>query len=468
VTPLSDDYLDSIKSNAARLIGEALVDRAAWNKLAFMGDSFGHRMNGSRGQDLSVEWALAEMRREGLENVRAETARVPNWIRGEESLELLDPYTRPLVMMSYGNSVGTPPGGIVADALVVGSLDELEARKSEASGKIVVFSPEWTRYPTDESWENYLDMRALRISGHERAARFGAVAALVRSLYPCHARQAHTGAMKYSDDCPRIPAAALAPEDALMLHRIAARGGQVRLKLQMSARSAGEVDSANVVGEIVGREFPEQVIVLACQFDSWDVGIAGLDDAAGAMVVWEPLRLMKSLGIRPRRTIRTLLCTNEENGASGALAYRDQHREELRNHVAMIESDAGVFPPIGFRVSGSPETIDIVRAADPLLEMLGFLPTRSPVRAGVAEDIHPSVEAGDLPSLTLQGNNEPYSRYHHANGDTAEAVPPSDLARAVAGMAVMAYRLADLPARLPAGKGAGTRGVYSDLRPEAR
>jgi len=446
---------------ASRLIGEALVDRSAWNKLAYLGDTFGHRMNGSRGQQLSIEWALAEMRREGLENVRAEPVMVPNWIRGRESVTLLDPTPRELVMAGYGNSVGTPPEGIRAEAIVVASFEELEARRDEARGRIVVYSPPWTPFAHDEAWENYLKLREFRISGHAVAARLGAVAVLLRSIYPPHARQAHTGALTYKDGVPRIPSAALSPEDALMLERIHRRGQRIELHLVMSARAEPDVESANVVGEIVGREFPNEVVVLGCQYDSWDNGTSSLDDGCGAVVVWEPLRIMSRLGIRPRRTIRTVLFTNEENGGSGGIGYRDRHRATLPDHVAMLEADSGVMPPMHMRISGTPAAIGIVRGVDPLIENLGLGPTQTPVRIGTAEDIHASVEAGDIPSLTLQGNNETYSVYHHAAGDMLEAVPPIELARATAAVAVVAYVLAEMPERLPRGKGEGARGTYT-------
>lgn len=457
---MADLDLEPFIETASRLIGAALIDRSAWNKLAMLCDSFGHRMNGSPGQKLATEWALETMRAEGIENVRAEPAMVPNWIRGRESLTLDDPYPRDLVMKSYGNSIGTPPEGITAEAIVVKSLEELHARGSDIAGKIVVYSPNWTEYPHDAAWENYLALRGFRISGHADAAALGAEAVLLRSIYPPHARQAHTGALKYAPGSKPIPSAALAPEDALMLERMQGRGQPLRLTLKMEAHSAGEVESANVVGEIVGREKPEEVIVLSCQFDSWDAGVGALDDGCGVSIIWEPLRLMKKLGIRPRRTLRCVLFTNEENGGSGGAAYRDRHMSELANHVAMFEADSGMLGRPQFRVSGTDETIATVRSIASLTEMLGFGPTGTPVRIGTAEDIHASCEAGDIPSITLQGDNEPYAVYHHAEADMVEAVPADALARVTAGVAVMAYVLAEMPVRLTPGKGEGARGTY--------
>ncbi len=447
-------------SAAARLIGEAMVEPAAWNKLAYMCDTFGSRMNGTSGQELAIAWACEQMKAEGLDNVRTEPAMVPNWIRGEESVVLLDPYPRPLVMSAYGNSVGTPSGGITADAIVVSSFDELDRRSAEVTGKIVVYCPDWTPYHHNESWENYLNLRQYRLHGHVRAAAHGAKAVLIRSIYLPGARQAHTGAMTYGETDKRIPFAALSPEDAEMLKRMAQRGQRIRLRLSMDSRLEGEVESANVVGEIQGREFPDEVIVLGCQFDSWDNSVGAQDDAAGAMVVWEPLRLMRSLNLTPRRTVRSVLFTNEENGGSGGKAYRDLHRAELSNHVAMLEADSGVVEPLQFRVSGTEKTIEVVRSINQLVSTLGFGDVGTPVRIGTAEDIHFAVETGDIPCLTMQGNNEPYSRHHHAPSDMVEAVSPVTLARATAATAVLAWVLADMPERLPKGKGEGARGTY--------
>jgi carboxypeptidase Q len=451
----------SYAAAAGRLIGGALVDRAAWNKLAYLCDTFGHRLNGSRGQELAIEWALEEMRREGLENVRAEPVMTPKWVRGQESLTLLDPFPRPLVMAGYGNSIGTAAGGIVAEAVVVGSLEELDRRCEEVPGRIVVYSPQWISFIQDESWENYLALREFRISGHARASELGAVAVLLRSIYRPHARQAHTGAMKYVEGVRPIPSAALAPEDALMLERMQGRGQRIRLHLRMEARNEGEATSANVVGEVAGREWPEEVMVLGGHFDSWDAGAGALDDGCGVIVVWEAVRLMKTLGLRPRRTVRAVLFTNEENGGSGGLAYRDLHRDSLAQHIAMLETDIGVFPPLQFRVSGTDAAISTVRVLNTLVENLNFAPVGTPVRVGTAEDIHAAVEAGDLPCLTLQADNEPLSVYHHAQGDLPEGVSPADLARATAGVAVMSYVLAEMPEPLPRGKGLGARGTYS-------
>jgi carboxypeptidase Q len=372
---------------------------------------------------------------------------------------LLGPIERPLEMASYGNSVGTPPEGITAEAIVVSCIEELEQRGTEIRDRIVILNPRWTPLLFDESWENYLLLREFRISGHRRAAQLGARAILLRSVYRQYARQAHTGALTYADDAPKIPSAALAPEDAMMLDRLHRRGDKLVLRLKMEARSDGEVKSANVIGELIGRERPEEVVVLGCQFDTWDLGSGALDDGAGAVMVWEPLRLMLAAGLRPRRTVRVMLCTNEENGASGAIAYRDRHADELHNHVAMLESDSGVFPPLQFRVSGVDATIAAVRAIYPLVANLGLGPVATPVKIGTAEDIYPSVEAGDIPALTLQGNNEPYSPFHHAKGDVVDNVPPADLARGTAAIAVMSYVLAEMPERLPRGKGLGARGA---------
>lgn len=432
------DWLDTYREPAAKLIAAATADDHAWQRLAFLTDTFGARLSGTRNLEAAIEWAVATMRQDGLENVRAEPVMVPRWVRGQESLELLDPVTQPLVVLGLGGSVGTPPAGIEADAIVVSSFDELERRAADARGRIVVFDVPYVGYgPT-------VQYRSL---GASRAARHGAVAVLLRSVGPMGLRTPHTGALNYDAGVPSIPAAAIPVEDSMRLARMQARGQRLRLRLRMDARYEPDVESANVVGEITGRERPDEIVVLGGHFDSWDVGTGAMDDGGGSMVAWEAVRLMKALGLRPRRTVRAVLFTNEENGLRGGLAYRDRHKDELRDHVLMIESDAGVFRPLGFGFTGSPEARVRVREIATLLAGLG---ADRIAAAGGGADIGPSVRAGNLPSMSLDVDGSQYFTYHHTPADTVERLDPTDVARCAAAMAVMAYVVADMPERLPA------------------
>ena len=428
-------WLAPYREASGRLIGEAMSSDAAWQRLAYLGDTYGHRLSGSPNLEAAIKWAVEEMKRDGLENVRAEPVKVPHWVRGRESLEIVGPIPQPLVMLGLGNSVGTPPAGIEADLIVAHSFDELDAARDKVKGKIVLFNVPFTTYG---------ETVRFRAAGPSRAAALGAVAMLVRAVGPPGLRTPHTGALTYVDGQPQIPAAAVSTEDAARLQRMVDRGTTVRLKLMMEARFLPDADSANVVGEIRGRELPNEVVVLGGHFDSWDVGTGSTDDGGGCIATWEALRLMKKLNLRPRRTIRVVLWTNEENGGRGGLAYRDQHLQELSNHVMMLESDGGVFRPTGFGFSGS----DAARArVRDIATLLAGIKADNIGPAGGGADIGPSVQHAGIPAMSLEVDGN-YFLIHHTPADTIDKIDPLDIARSTAAIAVMTYVIAEMPDRL--------------------
>jgi len=432
----SPAWLEAYRDPAARLIGAALADTAAWTRLAELTDTFGHRLSGSRALEDAIDWAKGEMARDGLENVRGEKVMVPHWVRGRESAEIVAPVRHPLVMLGLGNSVGTPPGGIEAEAVVVRSFDELDARGAALKGKIVVYNVPWTGYGETVRY---------RGGGASRAAAHGAIGMLLRSVGQPGLRTPHTGALNYAPGIPQIPAAAITNEDADRLQRLQDRRQKLVVRLSMEARMLPDAESANVIGEIVGRERPDEVVVLGCHFDSWDVGTGATDDGGGCIASWEAVRLMKKLGLRPRRTVRAVLFTNEENGLRGGLAYRDQHAAELANHVLMIETDGGVFRPLGFGFSGNDQARAAVKAVASLLTGIGAARVGA---SGGGADIGPSVQAGKVPSMSLDVDGSLYFTIHHTAADTVDKIEPTDIARCVAALAVMGYVVADLPTRL--------------------
>jgi carboxypeptidase Q len=302
-------WLDPYREPAARLIGEAMSSPFAWDRLALIGDTFGHRLSGSRALEDAIQWAVAEMKKDGLDNVHTEPVKVPHWVRGHESVEITSPRAMPLVMLGLGNSVGTPAEGLEGDVIVVRSFEELDAAAERIKGRIVLYNAPFT---------NYGDTVQFRSTGPSRAAGLGAVAALVRSVGPPGLRLPHTGVLRYTDGVPQIPAAAITAEDADLLQRLQDRGTRVRVRLKMEAKFLPDADSFNVVGELRGREKADEVVVLGGHFDSWDVGTGSTDDGGGCVVTWEALRIMKKLNLRPRRTVRVVLWTNEENGTRGA------------------------------------------------------------------------------------------------------------------------------------------------------
>jgi carboxypeptidase Q len=427
---------DRYRGDANRIIDAALKDSTAWSRLAEMTEKFGNRLSGTPALEQTIDWVIARMKEDGLQNVRGEPVMVPVWVRGEESAQLVSPRLQNLPMLGLGGSIATPPGGITADVLVVSSFSDLTAKAAQASGKIVLF---------DVSFTSYGETVQYRGRGAVAAAQVGAVAALVRSVTPYSQRTPHTGGMAYDSTVRRIPAAAITVEDAQMIHRLIDRGERVRVKLTMSARTMPDAPSRNVMAEIVGSEKPDEVVVFGGHIDSWDVGRGAMDDGGGVIVAWEAVRLIKRLGLKPRRTIRVVGWTNEENGGRGGQGYRDAHKAEVDKHVLAIESDGGVFKPHGFSFTGSDAALEMLKQIASLLDRIG---AGAIVKGGGGADIAPIMALG-VPGLGLNVDGTKYFWYHHTEADTIDKLDPNDMARCVATMAVMAFIAADMAETLP-------------------
>ena len=424
---------------AERIVGAALVDRTAWERLATLCDHFPRRLCGSEALEGAIRWAAATMAEDGLENIRAEPVTVPHWVRGRESAELIAPLSYPLVMLGLGGSVGTPPDGITAEVLTVESFAELEAAGKAARGRIVLFNAPFTTYGATVPY---------RIHGPAKAARQGAVVALVRSVGPGGLRTPHTGSLSYEEGVPPIPAAAVTVEDAEMLHRIQRRGERARVRLCMEARSLPDALSANVIGELRGRdsEAPgaEEIVLIGAHLDSWDVSPGATDDGAGCIVTWEAARLLRRLELRPRRTVRVVLFTNEEYGCRGALGYRDAHEEELPRHVLALEVDCGAGRPLGFGLTAGPEGLVLAREIAGLLTGVG---ADRVWEGGGGADVN-VLRGHGVPTMGLRSDESLYWQVHHTPADTLDRIDPADLARSVAAVAVMAYGVAEMPEAL--------------------
>ena len=429
--------IERYRAAAARIIGAALTSDHAYVRLAHLTDHIGNRLSGSQNLERAIAWAITEMKRDGLDNVRAEKVMVPHWVRGEESLEMLAPVPRKLQMLGLGNSVGTTPEGITAEAVVVRSFDELDRLGEQVRGKIVVYNAPFVNYGATVEY---------RVRGASRAARYGAVAALVRSITPVSLQTPHTGAMNYDPAQPKIPVAAVTIEVAEFLQRMNDRGDHPRLRLKMEAKFLPDAESANVIAEIKGSEKPDEVIVIGGHFDSWDVGQGAHDDGGGCIVAWETVRLLKELGLKPRRTIRVVLYTNEENGLRGGNAYHDAHKAELAKHILAIESDSGVYRPEGF---GLAETAPLQVRANMLeiAKLLSGIGADQIAADGGGADIGPMMRDG-VPGASLDVDGTHYFDIHHTPADTLDKVNPRELALCVATMAVMAYTVADMPGSL--------------------
>jgi carboxypeptidase Q len=433
---------DRYRADANRIIDAALTDSTAWNRLAEMTETYGNRLSGTPALEKAIDWVIAKMKEDGLQNVRGEPVMVPHWVRGAESAQLVLPREQNLPMLGLGGSIATPPGGITADVIVVSSFSDLTAKAAQARGKIVLF---------DVPFTSYGETVAYRGRGAIEAAKVGGVAALVRSVTPYSQRTPHTGGMQYDSTVRRIPAAAITVEDAEMIHRMLDRGQRVRVKLTMSAKTLPDAPSRNVMGELVGAEKPDEVVVFGGHIDSWDVGRGAMDDGGGVVVAWEAVKLLKRLGLKPRRTIRVVGWTNEENGGKGGQGYRDTHRAEVEKHVLAIESDGGVFKPQGFGFTGSDAAFDILKEIGTLLNRIE---SGNISKGGGGADIGPIMQLG-VPGLGLLVDGTRYFWYHHTEADTIDKLDPHEMALCVATMAVMAYVVADMPETLP--RAAATR-----------
>jgi carboxypeptidase Q len=426
--------IDRYRAAAARIIGAALTSDRAYSRLAHLTDHIGNRLSGSQNLERAIEWAVTEMKRDGLDNVRTEKVMVPHWVRGEESLEMLTPVPRKLQMLGLGNSVGTPAEGISAEAVVVRSFAELDQLGEKVRGKIVVYNAPYVNYGATVSY---------RLQGASRAARYGAVAALVRSITPVSLQTPHTGAMNYDPNQPKIPVAAVTIEVAEFLQRMNDRGDHPTLRLKMEAKFLPDAESANVIAEIKGSEKPDEIVLISGHFDSWDVGQGAHDDGGGCIVAWETVRLLKELGLKPRRTIRVVLWTNEENGLRGGNAYHDAHRSEISKHVLAIESDSGVYRPEGFGLAAT-APLQVRSNMQEIARLLSGIGADQIAANGGGADIGPMMREGVV-GASLDVDGEHYFDIHHTPADTLDKVNPRELALCVATMAVMAYVVADLP-----------------------
>tara|TARA_X000001036_G_scaffold410105_1_gene421692 strand:- start:363 stop:1733 length:1371 start_codon:yes stop_codon:yes gene_type:complete len=426
----------SFKENGNKIIERSISDSSGFKRLAELCDTFGPRFSGSKNLEKALVWIVEEMQKDGLENVRAEEVMVPKWVRGAEFAQMISPWGKNLAMLGLGGSIGTGQDGITADVMIVNNFDELTNRSNEANGKIVLYNV---------PFESYGKTVQYRVRGAIEAAKYGAVASLVRSVGPFSMNTPHTGNSSYEKGIKKIPHAAITLEDAAMIGRIIANGQKVKINLNMEARTDPDVISHNVIGEIIGSDFPEQIIVMGGHIDSWDVGQGAMDDGGGCVAAWQALKVLKELNIRPKRTIRVVLWTNEENGLRGGNAYRDKYINELNNHILAIESDAGVFKPTGFGFTGPEESLKVLQDIGTLLKPIG---SGIITKGGGGADIGPIMREG-VPGMGLSVKDEKYFWYHHTSADTWDKLDRSEFNQCVASMAVMAYVVADMEIRLP-------------------
>jgi carboxypeptidase Q len=411
-------------------------------------DQYGQRWTGTPGLEASIDFMLEKMQRDGLSDVKAESVIAPyKWTRGKEYAELLEPFNREFRILAQTPSVSTSEAGIEAEVIVFSDLDELEANSTLVSGKIVVF---------DYNYTGYNEALPYRRQASSLAAKYGALATLVRSTTPFSLNSPHTSGVSYDPEYPKIPTASLTVEDSALLRRLQEKGKTIRLKLVLLNSMANSTETRNAMGQLQGSTLPEELVILAGHIDALDVGTGALDDGSGVFMATESLVLIQKLGLpRPKRTIRAVLFTAEEIGLVGATQYVQTHKDEMNKTVIAFEADIGAFRPLGLDFAGSEEAACILHEILQLLpaselnsSALGWYNESTPISSDI---IMLQLEGVPIISLNNEGQWDYYFWFHHSDADTMSALKTEELDMNLALWASVSYVLADLSVALPRG-----------------
>ncbi len=433
---------EKVKIQNYNKIAQMIVETALREQIGYeyLGElcEIGPRLSGSENSMVAINWAFEKMKSLGFDKVWLQPVMVPHWERGNiESCTILD-LNKELSVLALGGSIATPSNGITAELIEVKSFQELEKRKTEVNGKIVFFSRalDPSKINTFAGYGGAVDQR---VNGAIEVARYGGVGVVIRSITTKYDNVPHTGVMDYRDSIPKIPAAALGNIDADFLSTELKRNPQLKLNLKLNCRTLPDAQSYNVIGEIKGTEFPDEIILVGGHFDSWDVGCGAHDNGAGCIQTMEVLDLMKRLNIKTKRTLRCVFFINEENGTRGATEYANFADTSTQIHLAVIESDRGAFTPIGFYVeTDSTEILERLRDWLPILEKANIEWIR---KGGSGVDVqkikNAKLHMGYVP------DDQRYMDYHHSANDILEAVHPREFELGSAAIAIMVYLLSE-------------------------
>ena len=391
-------------------------------------DSIGARLAGSEALERSVEWAEQKLIEAGADKVWLESVNVPHWERGVESAHMLAPREQELNILGLG---GTPAGVVEGDVIVLDSLDDVDDRVAD---KVVLFNrPMGESIPTVVEYGSAV---SFRVRGPAKAAEFGALAAMVRSVTTRSLASPHTGVTRFPEGGPTIPAVAVSTEAADSMARIVEDGSSVRVRIRTGGEWFDDAPSHNVIGELRGTKKPREIVLIGAHLDSWDVGQGAHDDGAGVVQVIESLRIIRALGLKPTRTIRVVLFTNEENGLAGGKDYAARHPpRRSERHIAAMESDLGGGAPRFWSAGGTPDQLKWFRAAAAPLGM-------PVVEGGGGADIRPLADQGVL-RIGFRPDDTGYFDIHHTAADTLDKIDPKALAESTAAIAALACRMAN-------------------------
>ncbi len=428
------------KREVKRLQKQALEQTLAYELVESLSMEVGPRLAGSDGDRAAVQWALAKLNALGFENVRAEPVLVPRWERGSVSVEILDPYPQPLVATALGGTLGTPELGVEAEVVHFGSLAELkQASSDQIEGKIVFLDQEMERH---RDGRGYGVVNGNRTCGHHHAHAKGAVGLVNRPSGTSSARVPHTGSMNSSSLPGKIPSFSLTNADADILRYQLASENTVRVRLHSTARYLPDAISANVIGEVVGSEKPDEIVVLAAHLDSWDLGTGAIDDASGVGIVTTAAKLIMDSEQTPSRTLRVVLYANEEFGLSGARQYIVEHKDQVTNHVVGMEADFGAGKVWALGSQVPEESIPLIDELHALVESLGV--ERDTNQAFAGADLGPLLNLG-MPVIAITQDGTDYFDYHHTPDDTLDKIKPDELNQNVAVYATAAYFAGNTP-----------------------
>lgn len=421
-----------------QLFDEALSKGKSYEMLYDLSVNIGPRLSGSPGAAASVEWSRHVMEDFGFDSVWLQPVMVPHWIRGMKEIGRINSRKMGTVefnVCSLGGSVGTGPSGIAANVIEVKSFDELKSLGTKGvQGKIVFFNRlmDPTKINTFAAYGGAVEQRA---NGASEAAKYGAVAVLVRSMGSNLEDYPHTGSMRYAPNVVKIPALAISTRQAELLSKLLKEEKDLQFYMENHSVTLEDAPSFNVVGEIRGSQFPKEIIVVGGHLDSWDLGQGAHDDGAGCVQSIEVLRLFNSIGYKPKRTIRAVMFMNEENGLRGGLKYAELAEKNKENHIAAIESDRGGFVPRGFTVPSEEKAKAKVRSWKPLLEPYGLSDFS---QEGGGADIGPLANQG-VALIGFLPDSQRYFNYHHTAEDTIDKVDRRELELGAASMAALVY-----------------------------
>lgn len=427
-------HIDSVSQ---QIVETALREQKGYDYLREL-CKIGPRLSGSDNSMIAINWAFEKMKSLGLEKVWLQPVLVPHWERGDaESCTILNINKR-LSILALGGSIATPLNGITAEVIEVKNFNELEKRKNEVKGKIVFFSRalDQGNINTFSAYGGAVDQR---MNGAIEAARYGAIGVVIRSITTKYDNVPHTGVMFYNDSIPKIPAAAIGFLDADYLSSELKNNPHLKLNLKLYCKTLPDAQSYNVIGEIQGTVYPDEIVLVGGHFDSWDVGDGAHDNGAGCTQSLEVLDLMKRLKIKPKRTLRCVFFINEENGTRGAKEYGNYADTSKQAHLAVIESDRGAFTPIGFYAeTNSAAIIERLQSWLPILERANIEWIR---KGGSGEDVQ-KIKNAKL-HLGYVPDDQRYMDFHHSANDVFEAVHPREFELGSAAIAIMAYLLSE-------------------------